>query len=113
MPRMRITARLHRTPPPSGHGGIGAVEGPAIFWCRKPYPGGDDKTVIVGYHNLPADANVVWTLTPAGEDIDIIGPNNAHICVVRSQGSAGTISGTVNGEPAGEPVSINFADCPE
>ena len=111
MPQINVKARLRKTVEEAGSGGVGAVEGPALLWCQKPYPGGDDKTLIFGFHNLPADAVVEWTLTPGAEFVAIIGPSDAHICVVRSQGSSGSISGTVNGSPVGDPIAFTFADC--
>jgi hypothetical protein len=113
MAQIHVTTRLRRKVEEAGSGGVGAVEGPFLAWCQKPYPGGDDKTLIFAYHNLPADAVITWTLTPGAEFVEIIGPSDAHICVVRSQGSSGVISGTVNGEPVGDPIAFTFADCAE
>lgn len=112
MTQIRATVRMRRTVEAVGSGGVGAVEGPFVAWCRKPWPSGDDKTLVFALHNLPANAIVAWSLAPAAEFVEIVGPSDAHVLVVKSQGSSGSVSATVNGESIGS-MAFDYGDCDE
>jgi hypothetical protein len=109
---MRIPLAVVQLPPkvqPAGDGGVGEVAGPFLAWCFKPYPTGDDKLMCYALHNLPDDATVEWAVAEA-EFVDVVGPDDGHVLIVRSNGGSSTVTATVNGETIGS-APITFDDC--
>jgi hypothetical protein len=106
----RTTVRLRRTVEQIGSGGVGAVTGPFLGWCIKPWPTGDDKTMAFVLCGLPEDADVLWELLPGGEFVELMTPAAARLAVVKSQGSSGSIQATANGEVIGS-LAFDYGDC--